>query len=123
MEKNLSRIQPWKLKPIEYSYQYKHYISGRREYKTGIAHCIRKIVPDKQAFHKMGDICKFSSGFYECEFGDGRDWFLKTRKEKEQYWKPKPIIPKYARNQYAIMMARYSITRKNIGHLKIMGAI
>jgi hypothetical protein len=77
----------------------------------GLAYCTRKPISDENTEHKKGDIYKFGSGFHEVDFGDWKDWFLKSRKDKMKFWRKIIKIPKYARNQYAILMCRYKITR------------
>lgn len=96
-------IQPWKNKLITCTR-----ISKR--YKYSYTHTKEPITDEKTKW-KRGDIIKFNSGFYESEFNDWKDWFFKTKKEKEKYWKLIPNVPKYARYQYAILMCRSKITK------------
>jgi hypothetical protein len=105
-------IQPWKIKPEHYQYEYRVYNYYKRQMDMqGLAHCTRKPISDEDTIHKRGDIFKFGSGFNEIKFTDWKEWFLKSRKDKMKFWPKIPNIPKYARNQYAILMCRYKITR------------
>ena len=56
---------------------------------------------------RKGDIIKFGSGYWEIPFGDWRDWFLKSRKEKLKLMTRNRNIPDYAMNQYAMIANRY----------------
>ncbi len=47
---------------------------------------------------RKGDIIKFGSGYWEIPFGDWRDWFLKSRKEKLKLMTRNRNIPDYAMN-------------------------
>lgn len=114
-------IRPWKLEPEHYCYEYKRYgkiMNGM----LGLAHCTREPMSDKDTIHKKGDIYKFGSGYNEVKFGDWKDWFLKSRKDKMKFWSKIPKIPKYARNQYAILMCRYKITREKYITFKDYGS-
>jgi len=102
-------IRPWELEPKHYQYEY---YRGRKMGRQGLVHCTREPVSDINTTHKRGDIYKFGSGYNETKFTDWKEWFLKTRKDKMKYWSKIPNIPKYARNQYAILMCRYKITRE-----------
>jgi hypothetical protein len=105
-------IQPWKLEPEHYQYEYS--LNGLQRggrFTGGIAKCIREPISDKTTISNKGDIYKFGSGYNEREFYDWKDWFLKYRKDKMKYWDKIKGVPKYARNQYAILMCRYKITR------------
>ncbi len=116
-------IQPWKLEPEHYGYEYRAFGIRMRSGNTqGSAECVREPISDKSTTHKKGDIYKFRSGYYEREFHDWKDWFLKSRKDKMKYWDKIPGIPKYARNQYAILMCRYRITRHKYRTFKDYGS-
>ncbi len=56
---------------------------------------------------RKGDIVKFGSGFFERPFGDWREWFLTSRKDRERFWTRDTRIPIYAINQYAVVANRY----------------
>jgi hypothetical protein len=107
-------IQPWKIEPEHYQYEYRTFNNyrGRKLGMQGLAYCTREPVSDINTTHKRGDIYKFGSGYNEFKFDDWKDWFLKSRKDKMKFWSKIPGIPKYARNQYAILMCRYKITRE-----------
>jgi len=96
-------IQPWKNKLISYERTSKRYDYTYKYTKEPIT--------DEKTIWKRGDIIKFGSGFYEHDFGDWKDWFFRTKKEKEKYWQRIDSVPEYARHQYAILMCRYKITK------------
>jgi len=62
---------------------------------------------------KLGDIVKFSNGYY----GDSIDWQLWFYKQKElekyleENFYPNRAVPVYARNQIAILLARYKLIK------------
>lgn len=108
-------IQPWKLEPEHYQYEYSSYINrigDRRMWLHGIALCVKETVSDHKTLYKKGDILKIDSGFYERKFSDWKEWFLRCRKDKEKYWTKRPNIPNYARNQYAMLMSGYKVTKQ-----------
>lgn len=113
-------IQPWKIEPEHYQYEYKYY--GRKMGIQGLAYCTREPIPDENTILKRGDIYKFRSGYNEVVFNDWKEWFLKSRKDKIKFWSKIPEIPKYARNQYAILMCRYRITRRKYRTFKDYGS-
>ena len=107
-------IQPWKLEPEHYHYEYSTFnvhIGGKNMGVQGIADCVREPISDESTTYKKGDIYKFGSGYDEVKFNDWKEWFLRSRKDKMKYWSKIKKIPKYARNQYAILMCRYRVTR------------
>lgn len=57
---------------------------------------------------KTGDVVKFDDGFIQT--GTWKDWFY-TTDQKELYFRKHPKVPKYARDQYAIIMSRYKVTK------------
>jgi len=118
-------IRPWELEPEHYQYEYRSFgrvVRGQGMYIQGLAHCIREPISDINTTHKRGDIFKFGSGYNEVKFTDWKEWFLKTRKDKMKFWRKIPKIPKYARNQYAILMCRYRITRRKYKTFKDYGS-
>jgi hypothetical protein len=119
-------IQPWKLPPENYQYEYRsfgmHTKSGIQMGLQGLAYCTREPISDINTTHKRGDIYKFRSGYNEVVFNDWKEWFLKSRKDKMKFWSKIPGIPEYARNQYAILMCRYRITRRKYRTFKDYGS-
>jgi len=64
-------------------------------------------VPDnKQLRWRKGDIIKFDTGFHGFYSHDWKQWFLKA-KDKTKFLPVNKKIPKYARNEYAIILNRY----------------
>ena len=96
-------IQPWKNKIVSYKRFSKKY-----DYTYDYT---KEPITDEKTIWKRGDIIKFGSGFYEHDFDDWKDWFFRTKKEKEKYWQRIDSVPKYARYQYAILMCRCKITK------------
>ncbi len=64
-------------------------------------------IPDnKQLWWRKGDVIQFNSGFYGFYSNDWKQWFLKT-KDKIKFLPVNKRIPKYARNEYAMVLNRY----------------
>lgn len=64
-------------------------------------------VPDNERLcWRKGDVIQFNSGFYGFYSHDWKQWFLKT-KDKIKFLPVNKQIPKYARNEYAIVLNRY----------------
>ncbi len=57
-------------------------------------------------YWRKGDVIQFNSGFYGFYSDDWKQWFLKT-KDKIKFLPVNKQIPKYARNEYAIVLNRY----------------
>ncbi len=104
-------VQPWKNEPLEFSQHGVKY-DWHRELNYNIYYkVIKEPISDAGTKLKRGDVVKFNSMYYESDFGDWRDWFLNSKKDKEQHWTVRTDIPKYAHNQYAILLCRYRITK------------
>ena len=104
-------IQPWKNEPMEYLQRGVKYDWDNRLNYNIFYKIIKEPISDENTKLKRGDIVKFNSMYYETPFDDWKDWFLKSKKEKEQYWTKRTDIPIYAHNQYAILLCRYRITK------------
>ena len=102
MAKDIYKIMPWE--NPDKSYFYKSYRRGK------IKKTVQYIRDNERLKLRKGDIIKFNSGIIDSPLNDWRDWFLKPADKKELYNYDKRI-PKYARNQFAIVMARYKITK------------
>ena len=59
--------------------------------------------------YKVGDIIKWSNGFYQT--GTWMDWFIKEEERTEENFMEKKYIPKYARNAFGIILCRYRVTK------------
>ena len=104
-------IQPWKNKPLEFmQYGVRYNWATKLNYKIHYK-VIKEPISDEKTKLKRGDIVKFNSMYYEKPFGDWKDWFLKSKKEKEIYWTKRIDVPKYTHNQYAILLCKYRITK------------
>ena len=92
--------------------------------RTGIQSEINS--PEKIADYAYSTHKDFASlgriGSLIADFNDWKDWFLKSRKDKMKFWRKIIKIPKYTRNQYAILMCRYRITRRKYRTFKDYGS-
>lgn len=98
-------IRPWEEQAETYSYTTRW---------GGNCECVKEIINDNKGMWKRGDIIKFGSGFLHSY--DYKEWFLKDE-DKYKYLKRDARIPKYASNQYAVLMSRYRITKNKHGSI------
>lgn len=99
-------IRPWEVEPERYSYQTRWYTT---------ANCVNEVIEDSnKSAWRRGDIVKFGSGFWNRSCY--KDWFL-NEEDKFKQLKRDPRIPKYAFNQYAILMTRYRVVKNKHGSI------
>ena len=103
-------IQPWKIPPDEYGYYAKSYHRGY----TGPVECRSKVLDDSTTVWKRADIIKFPNCYRYPSPKNWKEWFLTHhdyKKERCRMRIKKATIPKYASSQYAMVMARYRVTK------------
>jgi len=94
-----------------------HPINNRRNWYKTRSHDYRAVFETLENYNKttwkLGDVVKFGKGYY-LKAIDWQAWFL-NEKDFDQYLKKhkryNKSIPAYARNQYAIVLARYKWTK------------
>ena len=98
-------MRPWEIQPIVE----KEMVWKKWWQKAGHSGIWKKeTVEDSPILAKRkGDIIKFPNGSLP---GDYRDWFL-MKKDIVKHLVPPYGIPKYAMNQYAIIVNRYRVTK------------
>lgn len=98
-------IRPWEEEPERYSYSTRC---------RGVANCVREPIEDARTIWKRGDIIKFGHGYFNSH--DYKDWFL-SNEDKVKYMERDKRIPRYACNQYAIVMTRYRVVKNKYGSI------
>ncbi len=80
--------------------------------RYGRFRCVKESLKDSGRLSlRKGDIVKFGKGHLKKDF---REWFLTGKDKKkylERYTIPPYNVPKYAMNQYGIVVNRYKITK------------
>jgi hypothetical protein len=99
-------IRPWEIEPESYSYSTRWGVT---------ANCVNEVIEDTFGNSwKRGDIVKFGSGYWDSY--NYKNWFLNEEDKRHQLTRD-TRIPKYAINQYAILMTRYRVMKNKEGSI------